>query len=125
MFSRTRFPVLALLAAVVALPATALADSFGSSGELTRIVIYDSSSDDYSQKRGEVDIRTSGGSSTTYVWGGSKCNNMNLSSTNIRLLADVVNNADKTVTPRWKSGMGSTRCIVGFTVSVPPAAVAR
>ncbi|MCA9691177.1 MAG: hypothetical protein KC636_16355 [Myxococcales bacterium] len=116
------------LGLLVIAPAVATADSLGTQGYVDSVTLHDSWSDQYSTVHGEVVIREgqdANANKRTYKWGGSICQNQAISSSNARALLDMVNKDNLAITPRWKSGMGSTRCIVGFTVSVPPAAVAR
>ncbi len=105
----------------LALPTTALAaDELGSRGSLEVVEINHSTADTYVQYHGRVVIRT-GKKTQEYRWGGTSCANKGLPENLVAALLDAFSNRKVTqVTPRFKDGAGSTRCLVGFSVEDRP-----
>ncbi len=109
-------------------PATALAaDSTGTSGTLESVEINHSTADTYLQYHGRIVIE-GGGRMTEYRWGGTSCSNKTLPLELVAMLWDALAQRDAfTLTPRYQSGQGSNKCLVGFSLApmVPvPAAPA-
>ena len=102
------------LLATIAVPATALAaDYIGASGLISSIENNDPSADLYVQFHGRV-IIGDGFRTTEYRWGGTSCGSKNLDEGRIDLLNHALFHGVQ-VTPKYKSGAGSTKCLVGFT----------
>ncbi len=111
-----------LLGVAVVMPAAvALADSMGAEGSVEELTVYSSSSTLYSNRRGELKIKEQGGTLRTYYFGGQKCSHMNLSTSQVDLLASAVNNANVNIAPTWRTGTSGTRCVVGFKMRKPTA----
>lgn len=101
-----------LCALALSIPTAASADSNGSRGRVIDITLNDSGSDDFAAFRGEVRIRANK-VTTTYRWGGSACPGKDLSATNVALLFEAAEEGEK-VTPKYKPGAGSNKCLTGF-----------
>ena len=100
----------------LALPATALAaDSTGQKGSVESIEIVHSTADTYPQYHGRIIIKA-GKTSTEYRWGGTSCSNKDLPGELVSLLWEAFRTRKNTnVTPRFQSGQGSNKCLVGVT----------
>lgn len=109
---------LAALAAVFALtlPATAsAADKTGSVGDVAGVDVYSSSSDTYLKYHGRLFVDTNKGSEE-YRWGGTSCNSKTISDDMVALLITAIGSPRVVVKPRYKSGQGNARCLVGFSL---------
>lgn len=118
MSHRTRpFLIAALTAAL--LPATALADSTGNIGTVSKFTVYESSSDNYGMSKGSLFVkeRKEKGKQEEreYKWGGSLCPGRELSPETIGLLFEVLRDRKTKITPTYKTGVANTRCLTGFT----------
>ncbi|MFV8755351.1 hypothetical protein ACNOYE_32780 [Nannocystaceae bacterium ST9] len=103
--------------AVLSLPTTAFAaDSTGQKGSIETLEINHSTSDTYLQYHGRIVIKTGKSTTTEYRWGGTSCSNKTLPSEIIDLLWEAFRTRKSTqITPRFQSGQGSNKCLVGFT----------
>lgn len=106
---------LATLAAL-SLPTNVFAsDSTGQKGSVETIEINHSTADTFLQYHGRIVIKT-GKTTAEYRWGGTSCSNKTLPSELVALLWDAFRTRKNThVTPRFQSGQGSNKCLVGFT----------
>jgi hypothetical protein len=113
-FNRS-FVALATLAAL-SMPATVFAsDSTGQKGSIETIEVNHSTSDTFLQYHGRIVIKT-GKTTAEYRWGGAACSNKTLPSELVALLWEAFRGRKTTnVTPRYQSGQGSNKCLVGFT----------
>jgi hypothetical protein len=102
--------------ATLSMPATVFAaDSTGQKGSIETLEINHSTADTFLQYHGRIVIK-SGKTTTEYRWGGTSCSNKTLPSEMISLLWDAFRSRkDTNVTPRFQSGQGSSKCLVGFT----------
>lgn len=98
------------------LPATALAaDSTGQKGSIETLEINHSTGDTYLQYHGRIVIKA-GKTTTEYRWGGTSCSNKTLPAEFVALIWDAFRNRKSThVTPRFKAGQGTQKCLVGLT----------
>jgi hypothetical protein len=98
------------------LPATALAaDSTGQKGSVETIEINHSTADTYLQYHGRIVVKA-GKTTTEYRWGGTSCSNKTLPTELVALLWDAFRGRKSTnVTPRFQSGQGSNKCLVGIS----------
>lgn len=102
--------------AALSLPATALAaDSTGQKGSVESVEINHSTADGYLQYHGRIVIKA-GKTSTEYRWGGTSCSNKSLPAELVSLIWDAFQSRKNTnVTPRFQSGQGNNKCLVGLT----------
>ena len=106
-----------LLGAAVAIPAAvAYADTNGAEGTVESLTVYSSSSTLYTNRRGELKVREQGGTLRQYYFGGTKCSHMNLSTSQVELLARALNNSDVAIVPKYLPGTSGSRCVVGFSM---------
>lgn len=107
-------PCLALALGMLG-PQTAHADQTGATGRITKVAVNAQGSDKYASFHGSVTVRT-GSKSQTYFWGGTACPAQSLTTAEIGLLSDALNNRARTsISPRYRGGeAGGTRCLVGF-----------
>lgn len=100
----------------LSMPATVFAaDSTGQKGSIETVEINHSTSDTFLQYHGRIVVKN-GKTSTEYRWGGTSCSNKTLSAEMITLLWDAFRTRKNTnVTPRFQSGQGSNKCLVGFS----------
>ena len=104
------------LAAVVLVPAVAYADVDGPKGSIASVTVNEPTADDYTAERGNVTINE-GSTIRKYQWGGTACNNRNLSEANIALLIEAMRAKDTLeLVPSYKAGAGQARCLVGFRI---------
>lgn len=107
---------LALVAALVAVPSTALAaDQIGPTDRITDLQVNQQSSDTYLQYHGRVFIGK-GSDAAEYRWGGTSCGTRTLTEHAVLLLQTALANG-LSVEPRYENGQGQTICLVGFTFS--------
>ncbi|MFV8753346.1 hypothetical protein ACNOYE_22585 [Nannocystaceae bacterium ST9] len=98
------------------------ADTNGSAGTLESVEINETTADTYLQYHGRI-LVTAGGKLTEYRWGGTSCSNKTLSEALVNLLWGAFYKRDAVnISPRYQSGQGTNKCLVGFTLS--PVAVA-
>jgi hypothetical protein len=104
--------------ATLSLPATVFAaDSTGQKGSIESVEINHTSADTYLQYHGRIVVK-SGKTSTEYRWGGTSCSNKTLPSELVELLWEAFRARKFTnVTPRYQSGQGNNKCLVGFTLA--------
>ena len=76
------------------------------------ITVNDAGSDDFSAYKGEVRVRANK-TITVYRWGGSACPGKDLSAANVALLFEAAEESAK-ITPKYKPGAGSNKCLTGF-----------
>lgn len=103
-----------ILAATVALPGMAHADSIGTAGQVIGIELNEDSSDDYFLYRGRMFVKEDPTTVQVYRWGGTACNGYVLLDTQNALLSATMNNKTARIIPYWKPGAGGARCLVGF-----------
>src|SRR5262245_50389141 len=121
MSHRTRLSLVAVLTAVL-VPALAFADSLGNIGAVNNLTVYESGSDNYGAANGVVVVRERRVNGKPeelreYKWGGSLCPGRELSSTSIALLFEALRDRRNIkITPSYKPGNGSTRCLTGFNL---------
>ena len=107
---------LALVAALVTIPSTALAaDQIGPTGRITDLQVNQQSSDTYLQYHGRAFIGK-GNNVTEYRWGGTSCGSRTLTEHAVLLLQTALASGLE-VEPRYENGQGQTICLVGFTFS--------
>lgn len=108
---------LVLLASLVTTTVALAADNYGDSGAITEMHTNYTSADTYLQYHGRIVITSGnevvGYSTQEYRWGGTSCGSKTLSDAVVDRLQRA-QLAAMTVTPLWKDGQGSTRCLVGF-----------
>ena len=112
MFRQT-FLLLSLLSAPVALAA----DSLGTAGTVDVIDVNATTADTYLQFHGRVFL-TVGAQTVEYRWGGTSCSNKTLSEGQVAMLQRA-SESGMLLTPRYQSGQGLHKCLVGFTIRVP------
>lgn len=102
---------------VLALPTTASAsDSTGQKGSIETLELNHSTSDTYLQYHGRIIVKTGKTTTTEYRWGGTSCSNKSLPTELVSLLWEAFRHRKSTsITPRFQSGQGSNKCLVGFT----------
>lgn len=107
----------ALIAASIFItPHLASADSNGTKGRVIDLTVNESSSDDYAKFHGSVTLYAQK-SKTTYHWGGSYCPGKDLSSDSVeRLTQAFLTRRWTKVTPTYKNGQGSYKCLVAYTL---------
>lgn len=103
-----------LCALLLSIPTAASADSNGTRGRIIDITVNDSGSDDFSAFKGEVRIRANK-AVKVYRWGGAACPGKDLTAANVALLFTAAEESAK-VTPKYKPGAGSNKCLTGFKV---------
>lgn len=114
MSHRPRLSLIAVMAAVM-LPASASADSAGNAGNVEAVVIHEPGSDNYAMYKGAVVLKERAGSKREYRWGGSLCPGRDLSANSVNLLFEALRARKQVeVTPQFKLGNGSQRCLTGF-----------
>lgn len=105
------------LALLLAVPATALADTAGPTGRVRSLTINTSGSTEWNGFHGSVEIATDKRGTTTYYFGRTYCPGKDLSDAEIALLAEALEKGGKIlVTPRYRNGQGGRKCIVSFTL---------
>lgn len=114
MSHRPRLSLIAALAASL-IPATALADSNGSTGNVDGLTVYERSSDNYAMANGVLTVKEKNGGKRDYKWGGSLCPGRELSDASVALLFESLRDRKKVkLTPTFKLGNGNVRCLTGF-----------
>jgi hypothetical protein len=109
------FRTFALVAALLALPSTVLADvldEVGDAGRIQALHINHVYADTYLQFHGRVFI---GKNADEYRWGGTSCGTKVLPDNMVSLLEGALDSG-LTVEPLWKPGSGSAKCLVGFNI---------
>ena len=115
MFNRIP-PVFALVAALVAAPATAhAADESGAEGYVSAVQINNTSADAYLQYHGRLFVRVSKQVVDEYRWGGTSCGSKIVNEAQLSALNLALANGMK-VAPSWRPGQGQTKCLVGFVL---------
>jgi hypothetical protein len=107
-------PLFAL--SIAAAPSTAFAaDEVGKPGIASKVEILTPSADGYLQFHGRLIISVTSSLTEEYRWGGTSCGSKTLSAENVHELGAAVREGLQ-VSPRYQSGQGSTRCLVGFAI---------
>lgn len=110
------FRTFALVAALVALPSTVLADvlpdEVGDAGRIQTLHINHLYADTYLQFHGRVFI---GKDADEYRWGGASCGTKVLPDNMVSLLESALDSG-LNVEPLWKPGQGGAKCLVGFNI---------
>lgn len=102
------------VATILAVPATAAAaDSIGQKGKVEAVEVFAPASDTHNKYHGRIFVN-SGNSKQEYRWGGTSCGNKVIDDTMLDLLYRAMRNNSMRIVPAYKSGQGSTRCLVGF-----------
>lgn len=114
--SLAAFASLFLVAAAV--PATAFADETGNKGSVEKVELNTPSSDTYLQYHGRVTLEwgKNGHKKDEYRWGGTSCGSRTLSDNLIQVLIDASRRGNLQVTPRYQTGQGDVKCLVGFSI---------
>jgi hypothetical protein len=98
--------ILALAAAVAAIPATAhAADQIGAAGYIDTMEVNTASADAYLQFHGRLFVAVNKQSTTEYRWGGTSCGTKTLTEHQVMVLTHALDNGLKIV-PRWQNGQG-------------------
>ncbi|MBK9036301.1 MAG: hypothetical protein IPL61_34490 [Myxococcales bacterium] len=98
-------------------PAVAHADLIGGTGTAIELEVNHSTADAYLQFHGRL-VLTAAGRDTEYRWGGTSCSNKTLPESQVTMLQRALESATS-ITPRYVSGQGLNKCLVGFTVRAP------
>lgn len=93
------------------------ADQIGRDGLVETLTTYQNTADTYLAMHGAVVLATVAGAEE-YKWGGSACSNRALSDRHVEMLQRAMESG-ATVSPRFKAGQGTNRCLVGFVLSYP------
>ena len=94
------------------------ADNVGAYGTVAQVTVNGSSSDDIYGARGRLVIDEGQQFYRTYQWAGTACNGKNLSEAEVaNLMMALKDRRELTVTPLWKAGAGSTRCLVAYRIT--------
>lgn len=112
--------------ALFTLPTTALAaDASGVAGTVAAVEINHSTADTYLQYHGRIIVDSGNSKLTEYRWGGTSCSNKIVPVELVALLWEAFFRRDATtITPRYQSGQGTNKCLVGFSfthTTVAPA----
>jgi hypothetical protein len=115
-------PCLSLVAVLMMalVPATTFADSLGTIGSVESVTVYESGASEYGAANGLLTVKEDNANNTKrdYKWGGSLCPGYNLSTSSLGMLFDALRSqADVAITPTYKMGNMSTRCLTGFKLS--------
>jgi hypothetical protein len=96
----------------------ASADSEGEAGRLVAVEVLTADSDVYAQRHGRIVVEESlGKEERVYLLGGvSMCPNQDVSDAQIDMLARAAGNPKLVIKPFYKTGNGSSRCLVGFVL---------
>jgi hypothetical protein len=115
-FKRTLVALATL--ATLSLPVQAsAADSTGQKGSIESVEINHSTADTFLQYHGRIVVKN-GKTTTEYRWGGTSCSNKTLPEELVALLYEAFRSRKTThVTPRFQSGQGNNKCLVGFTLA--------
>jgi hypothetical protein len=97
------------------------ADSTGATGKVKALEVNSPSADTYVAYHGKVGIKTGkAGAINYYTWGGTQCQGKTISDEMVDLLMHAFKSRKYTrVTPRYKSGAGPTKCLVGIKITTP------
>lgn len=98
------------------LPFASQADDLSEYGELVSIEFLTADSDQYALFRGRVTLQVND-IDTLYTWGGSTCNNRDLSDAQVTQLQNALLAPYMRVRFRTKIGQGANLCIVGFEIT--------
>ncbi len=97
---------------------SALADNVGEYGPVAQVTVNGTQSDDIYGARGRLVIDEGQGFYRQYQWSGTACNGRNLSDADVaNLLMALEQRRSVNVTPLWKSGAGTTRCLVAYRIT--------
>lgn len=118
MRSRSLAALASLTLLAVAVPATAYAaDQTGSVGAVEKVELNTPSADAYLQYHGRVFIKSGKTAAVEYRWGGTSCGSKTLSAEHVDLLVQASRSSSSVhVSPRFQTGAGSSKCLVGFTI---------
>ena len=96
----------------------ASADSEGEAGRLVAVEVLTADSDVYALRHGRIVVEESLGKEVrVYLLGGvSLCPNQDVSDAQIDMLARAAGNPKVVIKPFYKTGNGSSRCLVGFVL---------
>ncbi len=106
---------LAILVTSTLVASPAFAETQGPKGTVSALEINHSTSDAHLQHHGRVFVVT-GTRSSEYRWGGVACGSRTLTDHLVTMLQRALESGTPIV-PRYKDGQGSTKFIVGFTLS--------
>jgi hypothetical protein len=110
---------LAVLAAALAIPSLAAADTEAPAGYIAHMDVNQPSADQYLLYHGRMLLASGGKNSVTiaeYRWGGTSCGSRTLTENQVAILQRALESNTR-VTPRYQGGQGSTKCLVGFQLS--------
>lgn len=115
----TKHAVAVALAAVLATPSLAFAETTGAQGTIASLEVNTTSSDRYLQHHGRI-IVVSGAKNTVksaeYRWGGVACGSRTLSEQQVALLQRALESGTP-ITPLYQDGQGASLCLVGVTLA--------
>lgn len=110
---------LALAALLTTIPCTAFAlDYRGDAGVIREIEINEATADSFLQYHGRlvIDVQVNDRTiAVDYKWGGTSCSNKTLTEAKVALLERAMANG-AIVEPKFQSGQGSNKCVVGFVI---------
>lgn len=95
-------------------PAIASADESAAQGIAWDLQVVTPSADTYLQYHGRLLVMV-GATAEEYRWGGTSCGSRTMSEDNVRMLAEAVSKG-LLLTPRFQTGQGAAKCLVGFSV---------
>jgi hypothetical protein len=104
------------LTVAVAVPVTAFADESGSAGSVDSVEINSPSADTYLQYHGRVFLRSGKSNKKEYRWGGTACGSRIMPTDMVEVLIQASRNDDILITPRFQTGQGDVKCLVGFGI---------
>jgi hypothetical protein len=108
-----------LLAATLGLPSIAAADTEAVAGYIAHLDVNQPSADFYLAYHGRMFVTSGNKNSVTtaeYRWGGASCGSRTLTENQVAILQRALE-SNTLVTPRYQSGQGLTKCLVGFRLS--------
>ncbi|NVB40397.1 hypothetical protein G6O69_21335 [Pseudenhygromyxa sp. WMMC2535] len=116
MSARRRITALAFTTTLVVSllsPLPAAADSQGETGTIDSVEVYSPSSDDYAKYHGRLFVTGARGQAE-YRWGGTTCGSKTITDAMATQLVVALDAENTQIVPRFKSGQGGKRCLVGF-----------
>lgn len=110
----TKINVLLVLTSTF-LGGAATADEIGPAGAVQSIDVRTTLSDLFLQAHGEVVIlQSSDKQSVAYRWGGASCGSKVVPADQVAYLMDLAAEPYMLIEPKYQSGQGDTKCLVGF-----------
>ena len=113
----TNFVGLMLTAMLLGQPA--FADTVDPIGVIAHVTVFGAGSEVYNtQQHGEMLVDRGGGDTQLYRWGGARCGGeKDLTPSEVEGLLKYVGNKRYRVQPSYLVGLGSTKCLVAYTIT--------